>query len=212
MADICFNASCSEPGTRKCGACKNAKYCSQDCQRGHWNAHKATCKATSRSSTPKANCYILRAAPRTANTPVLDHIADQIEPFNLANLGDESAEKRQLEQHLGWRGAVEVGKFYDHRGSDAWYYYVYGDARAFNTNSGLPANEAAGLVCHKRPVYGDLGVVRSGPVGSEYAEEFSKTELVKAVEFYRKNDKDKVFAQREMSRSMRAFGASGGGF
>ncbi|CAF9942942.1 MAG: hypothetical protein ALECFALPRED_010273 [Alectoria fallacina] len=135
-----------------------------------------------------------------------------VEPFNLANFGDEGAEKRQLEQHLGWRGAVEVGKFYDHRGSDEWYYYVYGDARAFNTNSGLPANEAAGSVCHKRVVYGDVGIVRSGPVGSEYAEEFSKTESVKAVEFYRKNDKDKVFTQREMSRSMRAFGAPGGGF
>lgn len=38
-------------------------------------------------------------------------------------------------------------------------------------------------------------------------------ELAKAVEFYRTNDKDKVFAQREKSRAMRAFGGMmpGGG-
>lgn len=104
---------------------------------------------------------------------------------------------------------MEVGKFYDHLGSDKWYYYVYGEARAFNTKSGLPANEAAGLVCHKKQVYGDIGIVRSGPVGSKYAEEFSKMELAKAVEFYKTNNKDKVFSQREMSRSMRSFGMSG---
>lgn len=49
-------------------------------------------------------------------------------------------------------------------------------------------------------------------MGSEYAEEFEKTELVKAVQFYKTNDKDKVFSQREMSRAMRGFGMPGGGF
>lgn len=212
MADICSNPSCSETGTHKCGACKTAKYCSHGCQRSHWSSHKAACKATSQANAPpKANCYILRAAPQTPDAPVLDTIASQIEPFNLSNLGNESAEKRQLEQHLGWRGSTEVGKFYDHLGSDKWYYYVYGDARAFKTNSGLPANEVAGLVCHKKQVYEDIGIVRSGPVGSKYAEDFSKMELAKAVEFYKTNDKNKIFSQREMSRSSRSFGMPDGG-
>ncbi|KAL9132665.1 MAG: hypothetical protein Q9175_006159 [Cornicularia normoerica] len=213
MPDICSNPSCSEPGTRTCGACRRAKYCSPSCQRSQWPAHKASCKATSQSNTPKSNCYILHALPQTSNAPVLDHIASQISPINLTSLGNEFAEKRQLEQHLGWHGSIEVGKFYDHLGTDKWYYYAYGDARAFNAKSGLPVNEAAGLVCHKKTVYGDIGIVRSGPMGSSFAEEFSKMELTKAVEFYRTNDKDKVFAQREKSRAMRAFGGMmpGGG-
>ena len=67
------------------------------------------------------------------------------------------------------------------------------------------------MICHEKKVYGDIGIVRSGPVGSLYPEEFSKSELVKAVLFYRTNDKDKVFSQREMSRVMRSFEVSGGG-
>ena len=206
MAEICSNPSCSEPGPLKCGGCKNARYCSPRCQKSQWSAHKTACKAAGRSNAPKSNCYILRAAPQTANAPVLDHIAGQIVPFRLDNLGSESAEKRQLERHLGWKASIEVGKFYDHVGSDGWYYYVYGDARAFRKKSGLPVNDAAGLVCHGKQIYGDVGVVRSGPLGSVYAEEFSKAELAEAVEFYRTNDKDHVFARREMSRVSRNLG------
>lgn len=128
-------------------------------------------------------------------------------PFHLSDLGDEVKEKRQLERQLGWQGSMEVGKFYDDKGADGWYYYAYGDARAFDgSRSGLPVNEAAGLVCHQRPVYGDIGIVRSGPVRAEFPEEFSKSELVRAVAFYRVNDKEKVFSQREMSRASRMYG------
>ena len=212
----CSNPSCPQPGTLRCGRCKTARYCSQSCQKSQWTAHKAACKASTghslSSNVPKSNCYILRAAPQTTddnnNAPVvvLDNIAEQIVPFQLEDLGDEGKEMRQLEKELGWKGAMEVGKFYDHKGSDGWYYYVYGDARAFNRKSKLPVNEAAGLVCRKRPIYGDVGIVRSGPMGAEYAVEFPKKELVRAVEFYKDNDKDKVFAQREMSRMKRNYG------
>jgi MYND finger len=211
MTDFCSKPSCSKPGTRKCSGCRSAKYCSRNCQRSNWSAHKAACQAATQYITPKSNCYILRAAPQNPNGSVLDNIADQIEPFNLSDLGNEVAEKRQLQEHLGWNGSTEVGKFYDHKGSDGWYYYVYGDARAFEIGSGLPFNEVAGLICHKQKVYGDIGIVRSGPLGSEYPEEFEKGELVKAVQFYKTNDKDKIFSQREMSRTMRSWGVPGGG-
>lgn len=210
MADICSNPTCSEAGTRKCGRCKSAKYCSRGCQKTDWAVYKAACKAATQSDTLISNCYILRAAPQTPHAPVLDNIANQIEPFHLSYLGNELAEKRQLEHHLGWQRSIEVGKFYDDRGSDKWYYYAYGDARAFDANPDLPANEAAGLICHERKVHGDIGIVRSGPAGSSFAEEFSKVELVKAVEFYRTNDKDEVFGAREMSRVMRNSGGGGG--
>ena len=104
-----------------------------------------------------------------------------------------------------------MGKFYDHLGTDKWYYYVYGDARAFNAKSGLPVNEAAGLICDKNKVHGDVGIVRSGPMEASYPEEFTKMELAKAMEFYKTNDKNKVFSQREKSRVMRPFGMPDGG-
>lgn len=72
----------------------------------------------------------------------------------------------------------------------------------------MPVNEAAGLICHERKVYGDIGIVRPGPVGSSYQEEFSKLELVKAIDFYKTNDRDKIFSEREMSQTMRSFGGA----
>ena len=118
-------------------------------------------------------------------------------------------EKRQLENHLGWKHAYEVGKFYDHTGADNWYYYVYGDELAFNPKTGAPLNEAAGLVCHHKSIYGDVAVVRSGPMGSTYAEEFPVSELAASVRFYQTNDRGHVFAQREMSRMKKTFGWEG---
>lgn len=73
-------------------------------------------------------------------------------------------------------------------------------------------NEAAGLVCHKKQVYGDVGIVSSGPLGSEFAEELERLELAKAVEFYGTNDKEKVFGRREMSRVKRNYGLVDGEF
>ncbi len=142
---------------------------------------------------------------------MLDHIAAQLEPITLSDLGDEVQEKRQLSAHLGWSSAMEVGKFYDHLGTDGWYYYVYGDSRAFDPRSGLRLNEAAGLVCYEKTVYGDVGIVRSGTVGAEYAEEFGRAEVAAAVAFYGDGGRDRgaVFAEREGRRAMRMYGGGG---
>ncbi|KAJ3331168.1 hypothetical protein HDU76_003865 [Blyttiomyces sp. JEL0837] len=37
--------SCGEPGTNYCISCLTVTYCSRECQKGHWNAHKEACKA-----------------------------------------------------------------------------------------------------------------------------------------------------------------------
>lgn len=38
-------ANCGRPGlTKKCGKCLEARYCSEDCQKSHLDAHKAHCK------------------------------------------------------------------------------------------------------------------------------------------------------------------------
>jgi len=41
---VCF--SCNLPSTKMqvCSKCRNAHYCSRDCQRGHWAQHKESCK------------------------------------------------------------------------------------------------------------------------------------------------------------------------
>ena len=40
-------AGCAREGawTKKCGRCKKTVYCSPECQRSHWKAHKAECYA-----------------------------------------------------------------------------------------------------------------------------------------------------------------------
>ena len=251
---VCSNQSCQNPGTLTCARCKNARYCGPVCQRSQWSAHKATCKATATANTSnnsapkradeKSNCYILRAEPQTAGTDNDDNnnysttLLRHLEPSHLSHLGDEAKEKRQLEKHLGWAHATEVGKFYDHdSGSDEWYYYIYGDSRAFiqptsNSNKSqqqsastrtppLPLNEAASWVCEqkttktkkkeKNKIYGDIAIIRSGPMGSSYAETFTKRSVADAVAFYRTNENDvsTVFAQREMSRAKRKYGLVG---
>ncbi|MCJ1307695.1 hypothetical protein MMC25_001343 [Agyrium rufum] len=109
----------------------------------------------------------------------------------------------ELRSKLGWKSPIEVGKFYDHSWSSNWYYFVYGDSKTSKAG-GKPMNEISKLVCHS-PVYGDLVVVRSGPMGSDYPEQFKRGDLAKAVEFYTdgKNDKDEVFNEREFARFSR---------
>jgi hypothetical protein len=39
-------AACARDGAGAlCGGCRFAAYCDAGCQRGHWAAHKAVCKA-----------------------------------------------------------------------------------------------------------------------------------------------------------------------
>jgi hypothetical protein len=154
-------------------------------------------------STPKKeNCFIIRASPK--NTDVLDHIPHQVEPLHLTSIGNEMAEKRQLERYLGWNGSIEVGKFYDHRGSDTWYYYVYGSRDAFSRAGGVK-NQVASLVCYEE-TYGDVAVVASGPMTSQWPEEFLADELNATLAYYKTEDRGRIFGQREQSRALRGMG------
>lgn len=147
-----------------------------------------------------ANCFIIRAVPQSALHSPLDNIAAQLEPFPLSNVGNEEAEKRQIASRLRFTRdrTVEVGKFYDHKGTHHWYYYVYGAGDAF-TNTQLPRNEVGGLICYGT-VYGDIAVVRSGPSDAQYETEIKLPALKAAIEFYKTHDRSEIFGQREMSR------------
>lgn len=76
----------------------------------------------------KYNCYLVRTTPNSsaANSSSETPITSLIEPFHLQHYGNEFAEIKELKSRLGWSSVVEVGKFYDHKGTDTWYHYVYG--------------------------------------------------------------------------------------
>jgi MYND finger len=45
LADgCCFKCRCAKP-LKCCGACKTARYCSEECQRADWSSHRVLCKA-----------------------------------------------------------------------------------------------------------------------------------------------------------------------
>jgi len=148
--------------------------------------------------------------PKSDDLPLFNQVPDQIEPLHLENYGNEGAEMRELTARLGWESAMEVGKFYDHAGSDEWYYFVYGNGGSAGEMGSRLRNELSDLVCYQ-VVYGDIAVVRSGPADGGYSEEFTHSELYKAVEFYKDEDRASVFAQREKARMMRAWGMGSSG-
>jgi len=44
---LCHNCNSGEKPTKKCSRCSFAYYCGPDCQREHWDQHKAICDAVS---------------------------------------------------------------------------------------------------------------------------------------------------------------------
>jgi hypothetical protein len=129
-------------------------------------------------------------------------VAAHVESFALHDYGTEAGEVHELERRLGWTETTEVGKFYDHKGSDTWYYWVYGPHSSSLRANTAPLNEVASLCCYET-VYGDVAVIRSGPLDSVVPEEFTKADLVKTLEFYRTRDFRLVFSAREKSRNLR---------
>lgn len=83
-----------------------------------------------------------------------------MEPISLKDYGDWGAEMRELKRRLGLAAADEAGKFYDHTGTDSWYYYAYSDSE-----TEAPENRVASR-CLGRTVWGDVAVIRSGSTDS----------------------------------------------
>jgi len=200
----CSASSCTNTGTLVCTGCVTpaSRYCSKECQKRDWKIHKARC-----ACAQKSNCYLIRATSPSSSNSTADSFdfAAYVESFPLNDYGTDVGERAELGRRLGWTAIGEVGKFYDHKGSDTWYYFVYGPRQSPNAN-GSTKNEAASLCCG-RTVYGDVAIIRSGPADSNnYAEKFTKGELVKALEFYRTEDTRDVFLQREKSRMSKKWG------
>eukprot|EP00584_Thalassiosira_punctigera_P015980 CAMPEP_0172561026 /NCGR_PEP_ID=MMETSP1067-20121228/91244_1 /TAXON_ID=265564 ORGANISM="Thalassiosira punctigera, Strain Tpunct2005C2" /NCGR_SAMPLE_ID=MMETSP1067 /ASSEMBLY_ACC=CAM_ASM_000444 /LENGTH=385 /DNA_ID=CAMNT_0013350975 /DNA_START=162 /DNA_END=1319 /DNA_ORIENTATION=+ len=49
----CWNCGSSDDGLRRCNSCKDARYCSRECQVDHWKEHKAFCRHRSASSAAR---------------------------------------------------------------------------------------------------------------------------------------------------------------
>ena len=197
----CAVDGCNKPGTLLCGSCDEPKtrYCGSACQKQHWTIHKRDCVGAQ-----KHNCFIIRAASPPGSTS----LADRIEGFCLQSYGTEWGEIEELKRKLDWPAVKEAGKFYPHQESvDDWYFYMYA-----STASGLPVNDIATRCSHNhRVIRGDVAVVRSGPADYvNYEALFSKTELVKTINYYRTADPEHVFAARESSRFFRRFRFLGG--
>ncbi|KAL8685213.1 MAG: hypothetical protein Q9218_007899 [Villophora microphyllina] len=197
MTSTCSSAGCQQNGALVCVGCGEASYCGKDCQKTHWPTHKKTCAANA-----KYNCYLVRADIGT-NTIASSTPPKPIEPLHLQQYGNEFAEKKELKTRLGWSSVYEVGKFYDHQGTDSWYYYVYGQPKGKAEKK--RKNEAVSKACGSE-VYGDAAVIRSGPGGDPTPENFAGGILAKALAFYDANDSGAVFAERERSRMSRKMG------
>ena len=66
-------------------------------------------------------------------------------------------------------------------------------------------NQVASLVCYEE-TYGDVAVVCSGPLESQWPEEFLADELNATLAYYKTEDSRKIFGQREQSRFLRKMG------
>lgn len=202
----CSASSCTNTGTLVCTGCATpaSRYCSKECQKRDWQTHKVRC-----ASAQKSNCYLIRATSSSSSNSTTDSFdfAAHVESFPLNDYGTEMGEKAELKGRLGWTAIDTVGKFYDRKGSDTWYYYVYGPRHLSGANTSAK-NEAASLSCG-RTVYGDVAIIRSGPADSNnYPEKFTKAELIKDLEFYRTEDTHDVFQQREKSRMSKKLGVN----
>ena len=58
--EICAN--CSAPAGFSCSLCNHVKYCSKECQRANWKAHKASCKGHATKSEEVSKCPVCTSA------------------------------------------------------------------------------------------------------------------------------------------------------
>ncbi|OGM41562.1 hypothetical protein ABOM_010348 [Aspergillus bombycis] len=185
----CSSTSCRNPGTRRCTGCQLAEYCSPACQRAHWDIHKEACMGAK-----KYNCFIVRATPiDPAKENPTD--ADYIEPMPLASYGEWFAELEEVLRITRWTGILEPGRFYSHRPVNHWHYHVYQQHEKTET----PRNRLMSQ-CFDKEIHGDVAVVRSSDVRvKDYSTEFSRTELVRTLGFYKNiNAGDETFRRSKI--------------
>ena len=208
----CSAKGCYNPGILCCSGCKHYyTYCSKECQKADWREHRKICLVYQ-----PYNGFRIVARPAT-NSAVFENINAQLVPFHFHEYGIEGPEQEELKSKLKWTSASEVGKFYSHTGDDRWYYFVYGQEDAWEGKEPtLPKNELATKACG-RDLWGDVVVIRSGPMGQDLEEQFSKADLARTLGYYKTKDSRAIFEEREGTRmgrnmhfDMSGMGGTGG--
>jgi hypothetical protein len=91
----CANSGCANIGTKKCGSCQSISYCSRECQKADWKAHKDLCKRFSEavkqatSAIKDATAAALTDMPKTEAT-------DETGPFVFAYSAEEEWAARKV--------------------------------------------------------------------------------------------------------------------
>lgn len=162
----------------------------------------------------RANCFLIKCSEEPPTHMTLQAEKDRcIEPCHLASYGTEAAEIAELRRRRGWQwGIGEVAKFYGHEGADTWYYYVYGQDQTPEPRAGQKLNFIAAVLTGQT-LYGDVAIVRSGPVGPDaekYDPDFTKQGLLQTFDWYlsitgpdAKPQHWRIFCEREASRALR---------
>ncbi len=144
----------------------------------------------------QANCIIIRAKNTTKQCLKQSRfILPHLEAIVLKKYGNEHKEKAELIlDHQLSNDLCEIGKFYDHEGSFLWYYYVYG-SRSTEMKENFIASQLL-----DRFITGDIAIVRSGPTSSKIDPWLSKEKLAQTVLFYKTQDPQIIFGERERQR------------
>lgn len=162
----------------------------------------------------RANCFLIKCSEGPPTHMTLQAEKDRcIEPYHLASYGTEAAEIAELRRRRGWQSTIgEVAKFYGHEDDDTWYYYVYGQDQTPERRAGLKLNFIAAVLTGQT-LYGDVAIVRSGPVGPDaepYDPEFTKQVLLRTFDWYlkitgpdAKPQHWRIFCEREARRARR---------
>ncbi|KAJ5715829.1 uncharacterized protein N7483_013010 [Penicillium malachiteum] len=187
-ANVCAKPDCDKLANKVCTACNPPKtrYCSAKCQKDEFKYHKMSCVGSQ-----KVNCFLIRAIAANGGKEDVDHI----EQFYLRSYGDFYAQLEELQSRLGWRIIMEAGQFYAPDPKiNHWHYMVFHPDEHDNQ---LVVNGIASR-CLGRIIRGDVAIIRDATSDEVccFPEEFSRRELLAAVEFYETHDANQTNRNR----------------
>ena len=158
--------------------------------------HMGLCKQLLKQKLKCSGKVAYVKAGRCANK---ESVLQKIEMIELENFGNEDGEKMEIKRKYGW-SSVNGGihKFYSSNLDEyAWYYFVY-----FSSKSTNEVNEFASRCCGTK-IRGDIVILKSGPMGIDYDELFTKEDLYNAYIFYETHNL--LFSDKGECQSMQLY-------
>lgn len=119
----CSNPGCDNKGKHLCSACGEEKYCTKECQKSHWGAHKLACKSAvkpeaaallksfdSLSSKQLKNIISAKAAtmdPKPKHT-LLNKLEKIVEKAELVKVARDNVSLSEVESLLSGEAKVNA--------------------------------------------------------------------------------------------------------